>query len=60
MLALAIDAFCYRVAKYVGSLRWPAMNGVDAITFTGGIGENAGLVRGKVLSYLGYLGTQDG
>ena len=55
--ALAIDAFCYRVAKYVGSYV-AAMNGVDAITFTGGIGENAGLVRGKVLSYLGYLGIK--
>ena len=52
---LAIDAFCYRVAKYVGSYV-AAMNGVDAIAFTGGIGENAGLVRGKVLAYLGYLG----
>ena len=55
--ALAIDAFCYRVAKYVGSYV-AAMNGVDAITFTGGIGENAGLVRGKILSYLGYLGIK--
>lgn len=55
--ALAIDAFCYRVAKYVGSYV-AAMNGVDAISFTGGIGENAGLVRGKVLSYLGYLGIK--
>ena len=55
--ALAIDAFCYRVAKYVGSYV-AAMNGVDAITFTGGIGENAGLVRGKVRSYLGYLGIK--
>ena len=55
--ALAIDAFCYRVAKYVGSYV-AAMNGVDAIAFTGGIGENAGLVRGKVLSYLGYLGIK--
>ena len=55
--ALAIDAFCYRVAKYVGSYV-AAMNGVDAITFTGGIGENAGLVRGEVLSYLGYLGIK--
>ena len=36
-----VDAFCYRVAKYVGSYV-AAMNGVDAITFTGGIGENAG------------------
>ena len=55
--ALAIDAFCYRVAKYVGTYV-AAMNGVDAIAFTGGIGENAGLVRGKVLSYLGYLGIK--
>ena len=54
---LAIDAFAYRVAKYIGSYV-AVMNGVDAITFTGGIGENAGLVRGKVLSYLGYLGIQ--
>ena len=52
---LAIDAFSYRVAKYIGSYA-AAMNGVDAITFTGGIGENAGIVRKKVLEYLGYLG----
>ena len=52
---LAIDAFAYRMAKYIGSYV-AAMNGVDAITFTGGIGENAGLVREKVLSYLGFLG----
>ena len=52
---LAIDAFCYRVAKYVGAYV-AAMNGVDAITFTGGIGENAGIVRKKVLAHLGYLG----
>ena len=54
---LAIDAFAYRVAKYIGSYV-AAMNGVDAITFTGGIGENAGIVREKVLSYLGYLGIE--
>ena len=53
--ALAIDSFCYRVAKYIGSYV-AAMNGIDAITFTGGIGENAKLVREKVLGYLGYLG----
>ena len=34
------------------------MNGVDAIAFTGGIGENASLVREKILSYLGYLGIE--
>ena len=53
--ALAIDVFAYRVAKYVGAYT-AAMNGVDNIVFTAGIGENAGLVRTKVCSYLGYLG----
>ena len=52
----AIEVFCYRVAKYIGSYV-AAMNGVDAITFTAGIGENTKLVRGKVLAYLGYLGV---
>ena len=51
----ALDVFCYRVAKYVGSYV-AAMNGVDAIVFTAGIGENAGNVREKVCAYLGYLG----
>lgn len=51
----AIEVFCYRVAKYIGSYA-AAMNGVDAITFTAGIGENTTLVREKILAYLGYLG----
>ncbi len=51
----AIEVFCYRVAKYIGSYV-AAMNGVDAIAFTAGIGENASIVREYVLSYLGYLG----
>lgn len=55
--ALALDAFCYRVAKYVGGYA-AALNGVDIIAFTAGIGENDGLVREKVLSYFGYLGIQ--
>ena len=50
----ALEVFCYRVAKYIGSYV-AAMNGVDAIAFTAGIGENAGIVREKVLGYLGYL-----
>ncbi len=53
----AIEAFCYRVVKYIGSYA-ASMNGVDAIAFTGGIGENASLVREKILSYLGYLGIE--
>ncbi len=51
----AIEVFCYRVAKYIGSYV-AAMNGVDAIAFTAGIGENGDIVREKVLGYLGYLG----
>ncbi|MGN1378147.1 MAG: acetate/propionate family kinase [Dorea sp.] len=55
--ANALDVFCYRVAKYVGSYV-AAMNGVDVIAFTAGIGENAGNVREKVVEYLGYLGIE--
>jgi len=51
----AMKTFCYRVAKYVGSYV-AAMNGVDAICFTAGIGENSGVVRKLVCEYLGYLG----
>ena len=54
---IALDVFCYRVAKYVGSYV-AAMNGVDAIAFTAGIGENSGSVRAKVCEYLGYLGIE--
>ena len=52
---IAIDVFAYRVAKYVGSYA-AAMNGVDAIAFTAGIGENDASIRAKVCEYLGYLG----
>ena len=54
--AAALDAYAYRVAKYIGSYV-AAMNGVDVIAFTAGIGENAIPVREKVVSYLGYLGV---
>ena len=53
---VAIDAFVYRVAKYIGGYV-AAMNGVDAIVFTAGVGENDGLVRGDICEYLGYLGV---
>jgi acetate kinase len=52
---LAREVFCYKVAKYVGSYV-AAMNGVDAIAFTAGIGENDGVVRKEICSYLGFLG----
>ena len=51
----AMEVFCYRVAKYIGSYV-AAMNGVDAIAFTAGIGENSGTVRAMVLENLEYLG----
>ena len=53
--AIALSVFCYRVAKYVGSYA-AAMNGVDMIAFTAGIGENSGTVRANVMEYLTYLG----
>ena len=55
--ANAIDVFCYRVAKYIGSYA-AAMNGVDAIAFTAGIGENVTHVRENIMSYLGSLGIE--
>ena len=51
----ALDIFAYRVAKYVGSYA-AAMNGVDVIAFTAGIGENDKSMRAKIVEYLGYLG----
>ena len=47
----AIEVLCYGIAKYVGGYV-AAMNGVDAIVFTAGIGENVGMIREKVCSYL--------
>ena len=52
----AVEAFCYRVAKKIGSYV-AALNGVDAIAFTAGIGENSAPVRKMVCEYLGYLGV---
>lgn len=52
---LALDVFSYRTAKYIGSYI-AAMNGVDAVVFTAGIGENTSIVRRKVLEHFGYMG----
>ena len=51
-----MKTYCYRVAKYIGSYV-AAMNGVDVICFTAGIGENAPLVRSLVCEHLGFLGV---
>ncbi len=54
---LARDVFTYNVAKYVGAYV-AAMNGVDAIAFTAGVGENDHLVREDVVKRLGFLGIE--
>ncbi|MBT5021589.1 acetate/propionate family kinase [Candidatus Woesearchaeota archaeon] len=52
---LAIEVFCYRLKKYIGSYM-AALNGVDAIIFTGGIGENAEWIREKTLKNMDFFG----
>ena len=54
---LALDVFDYDVIKYIGSYA-AVMNGVDAICFTAGIGENNKEMRANVCSHLGYLGAK--
>ncbi len=54
---LALDIYDYRIAKYVGAYA-AAMNGVDAIVFTGGVGENSPYTRKDVCSYLEFLGIE--
>jgi acetate kinase len=54
---LALETLWYGVLKYVGGYA-AAMNGVDAITFTGGIGENSGILRSWVCKRLTYLGVR--
>src|SRR4029079_2274368 len=54
---LAVDLFCYRVKKYLGAYL-AAMNGADAIVFSGGIGENAPIIRQRICEGLGWLGIE--
>ena len=53
---IALDMYHYRVAKYIGSYA-TAMNGVDAVIFTAGVGENGPETREAICEYLGYLGV---
>ncbi|MBQ3491997.1 MAG: acetate kinase, partial [Oscillospiraceae bacterium] len=55
--ALAREKFCYEVAKYVGAYA-AALNGIDVLTFTAGVGENDINVRAKVCEYLGFMGVK--
>ena len=54
---VALDAFRYRVAKYIGAYT-AAMNGVDCICFTAGVGENDKKTRKIICDYLGYMGVK--
>jgi acetate kinase len=54
---LAIEIFCYRVRKYIGAYL-AAMNGAEAVVFTGGIGENSAEVRAKICDGLRWLGLE--
>ena len=54
---LAINVFVHRLKKYIGAYA-AVLNGVDAIVFTGGIGENSHIVRSRVCQSLGYLGVR--
>ena len=55
--SLAHEMQAYEIAKFIGSYI-AAMNGVDGIVFTGGIGENGHWLRSRICSYLGYMGVQ--
>ena len=54
---LALDKFAYEVAKYVGAYA-AALNGIDVLTFTAGVGENSPGVRADVCNYLGFMGVK--
>ena len=53
----AVGYYCYHAARHAGSLA-VAMGGVDAVAFTGGIGENSEIVRTKIMNHLGWLGVK--
>jgi acetate kinase len=53
----AVELFCYRIGRELGSLA-AAMQGLDALVFTGGIGEHAALVRDRVCRAAAWLGVQ--
>ena len=54
---LALDKFCYEVAKYVGAYA-AALNGLDVLTFTAGVGENGPDTRAAVCEYLAFMGVK--
>jgi len=55
--AEAVGLFCYQVKKWIGAYA-AALGGPDTLVFTGGIGENAPMVRARICSGLGFLGIE--
>ena len=54
---LALEKFYYEVAKYIGSYT-AALNGIDMLTFTAGVGENGPSTRAAICEYLGFMGVK--
>ena len=54
---LALDKFAYEVAKYIGAYA-AALNGIDVLTFTAGVGENGPATRQAICDYLGFMGVK--
>ncbi|HEY0297619.1 MAG TPA: acetate/propionate family kinase [Arachidicoccus sp.] len=55
--ALAVEIFCYQIKKYIGAYS-AALNGLDVLVFSGGIGENAAEIRVRICEGLAYLGVE--
>jgi acetate kinase len=53
----ALDVYCYRIARQAGSLA-VAMGGLDAVAFSGGVGENAPVIRKRIIGHLEWMGVQ--
>jgi acetate kinase len=57
MARLALEIYCYRVKKYIGSYS-AVLGGLDVLVFTAGVGENSPIVRKMICEKLGYLGVE--
>ena len=55
--AEAVDLFCYQVGKWIGAFA-AVLGGLDALVFSGGVGENAPLIRERICKGLGFLGIE--
>jgi len=55
--AEAVALFCYQIKKWIGAFA-AALGGLDTLVFTGGIGENAAVIRARICDGLGFLGIE--